>query len=166
MPLLAHLTDADIQRHVAGVPSTETDRHVRVCLNCAQRLGDAAQRIVRWERRGLLGRLVRIDSRQMIEELLAENGGRTEVARGVKAPQAAMCARSGHLEDRLPRVSESPGAGEHRLGERRRRSDAWNLVDYRASRKVEQRPAGGGVSYRQRASIAWWRRLNPKTHRP
>jgi hypothetical protein len=34
--LLAHLTEADIQRYVAGVPSTETDRHVRVCLNGAQ----------------------------------------------------------------------------------------------------------------------------------
>jgi hypothetical protein len=72
VPLLAHLTDADIQRYVAGVPRSETERHVRVCLNCAQRLGDAAQRVVRWERRGLLGRLVRIDSAQMIEELLAE----------------------------------------------------------------------------------------------
>jgi hypothetical protein len=72
VPLIAHLTDADIRRYVAGVPSAETDRHVRVCLNCAQRLGDAAQRAVRWERRGLLGRLVRIDPPQMIDELLAE----------------------------------------------------------------------------------------------
>jgi hypothetical protein len=71
VPLLAHLTGADIQRYVAGVPSMETERHVRVCLNCAQRLGDAAQRVVRWERRGPLGRLVRIDPPQMIEELLA-----------------------------------------------------------------------------------------------
>jgi hypothetical protein len=70
VPPLAHLTEADIQRYVAGVPSVETERHVRVCLNCAQRLGDAAQRVVRWERRGLLGRLVRIDPPQMIEELL------------------------------------------------------------------------------------------------
>jgi hypothetical protein len=70
VPPLAHLTDADIQRYVAGVPSVETERHVRVCLNCAQRLGDAAQRVVRWERRGPLGRLVRIDPPQMIEELL------------------------------------------------------------------------------------------------
>jgi DNA-binding transcriptional regulator PaaX len=72
VPLLAHLTDADIRRYVAGVPSAETGRHVRVCLNCAQRLGDAAQRVVRWERRGLLGRLVRIDPSQMVEELLTE----------------------------------------------------------------------------------------------
>jgi hypothetical protein len=74
MPALAHLTSADIQRYVAGIPSVETDRHVRVCLNCAQRLGDAAQRAVLWERRGLLGRLVRIEPSQMIDELLSEIG--------------------------------------------------------------------------------------------
>jgi hypothetical protein len=82
VPLLAHLTDADIQRYVAGVPSIETERHVRVCVNCAQRLGDAAQRVVRWERRGPLGRLVRIDPPQMIEELLArvEENSRSHAA--------------------------------------------------------------------------------------
>jgi len=36
------------------------------------RLADAAQSAVRWERRGLLGRLVRIDPSQEIDELLAE----------------------------------------------------------------------------------------------
>ena len=72
VPLLAHLTPADIRRYLAGVPSAETDQHVRVCVCCAQRLGDAAQRAFLWERRGLLGRLVRLDSSQMIDELLAE----------------------------------------------------------------------------------------------
>lgn len=72
MPLLGHLSERDIARYVAGVPSTETDRHVRVCLPCAQRLADAAQRVCRWERRGLLGRLVRIDPERMVDELLAE----------------------------------------------------------------------------------------------
>jgi hypothetical protein len=72
MPLLAHLSDEDIARYVAGCPSTETDRHVRVCLSCAQRLADAAQRVCRWERRGVLGRLVRVDPAQMIDELLVE----------------------------------------------------------------------------------------------
>jgi len=33
---------------------------------------DATQRAIRWERCGLLGRLVRVDSSQMIDELLAE----------------------------------------------------------------------------------------------
>jgi hypothetical protein len=72
VPLLVHLTGADIRRYVAGVPRAETDRHVRVCAYCAQRLGDTAQRAVWWERRGLLGRLVRVDPSQMIDELLTE----------------------------------------------------------------------------------------------
>ena len=70
--MLAHLSDEDIRRYVAGMSSMETERHVRLCIFCAQRLGDAAQRAVRWERRGILGRLVRIDYSQEIDELLAE----------------------------------------------------------------------------------------------
>jgi hypothetical protein len=72
VPFVAHLSEGDIARYVAGCPSIETDRHVRVCLSCAQRLADAAQRVCRWERRGLLGRLVRIDPARMVDELLAE----------------------------------------------------------------------------------------------
>jgi hypothetical protein len=68
----AHLTQADIRREVAGTPSTETHRHARVCVACAERLAEAALNAVRWERRGLLGRLVRIDVPQMVDELLAE----------------------------------------------------------------------------------------------
>ena len=70
--MLAHLSDEDVRRYVAGMSSVETERHVRLCIFCAQRLGDAAQRAVRWERRGVLGRLVRIDYSQEIDELLAE----------------------------------------------------------------------------------------------
>jgi hypothetical protein len=66
------LSEQDIARYVAGGPSIETDRHVRICLSCAQRLADASQRVYRWERRGVLGRLVRIDPAQMIDELLVE----------------------------------------------------------------------------------------------
>jgi hypothetical protein len=71
MPPLAHLSEADIGRYVAGIVSAE-ERHVRICVSCMHRLADAAQRAVRWEQRGLLGRLVRIDSSQVIDELLAE----------------------------------------------------------------------------------------------
>jgi hypothetical protein len=70
--LLAHLTDADIGRYVAGVPSAEADRHVRLCVYCAQQLAAAAMRAVWWERRGPLGRLVRIDNSQAVDELLTE----------------------------------------------------------------------------------------------
>jgi hypothetical protein len=72
MPLLAHLSEADIGRYVAGVASAETERHVRICVSCMLRLGDAGQRAVQWERRGFLGRLVRIDSSQVVDELVAE----------------------------------------------------------------------------------------------
>jgi hypothetical protein len=70
--LLAHLTEADIRRYVAGVPSAEADRHLRLCVCCAQRLADAAMRAVWWERRGPLGRLVRIENSRAVDQLLAE----------------------------------------------------------------------------------------------
>jgi hypothetical protein len=72
VPLLFHLTEADIRRYVAGRPSLETERHVRVCIFCMHRLSEAAVRETRWERRGLLGRLVRIDCSKEIDELVAE----------------------------------------------------------------------------------------------
>jgi hypothetical protein len=72
VPLLFHLSEADIRRYVAGRPSLQTERHVRVCLFCMHRLSDAAQRETRWERRGLLGRLVRVDCSQEIDKLVAE----------------------------------------------------------------------------------------------
>jgi hypothetical protein len=71
VPLLFHLSEADIRRYVAGRPSLETERHVRVCIFCMHRLSDAAMREARWERRGLLGRLVRVD-RSPVDELIKE----------------------------------------------------------------------------------------------
>jgi hypothetical protein len=68
----AHLADADIRRYVAGAVNPETDRHVRICVCCALRLADAAQHAVWWERRGFLGRLVRLDNSQALDELLSE----------------------------------------------------------------------------------------------
>ena len=72
MPLLAHLSDVDIRRYVAGAPSLETERHVRVCIWCMHRLADAAQRMVCWERVGPLQRLVKVDPSHEIDELLAQ----------------------------------------------------------------------------------------------
>jgi hypothetical protein len=69
---MAHLTEADMRRYVAGTGNVETARHVRVCPCCAQLLADVAQRNVAWERRGVLKRLVRVDPSQVIDELLAE----------------------------------------------------------------------------------------------
>lgn len=72
MPLVAHLSEADIRRYIAGKPNLQTERHVRLCNACMHRLAEAAQRMVGWERRGLLGRLVRIDYSQAVDELMAE----------------------------------------------------------------------------------------------
>jgi hypothetical protein len=72
MVLLAHMSDADIRRYLDGGGNERLERHVRVCVNCAQRLGAAAVSGDRWERRGLLGRLVRIDASRVVDELLAE----------------------------------------------------------------------------------------------
>lgn len=68
----AHLADIEIRRYVAGTVNPETERHVRICVCCALRLADAAQQGVWWERRGPLGRLVRMDASQAVDELLAE----------------------------------------------------------------------------------------------
>jgi hypothetical protein len=70
--LLVHLTDAELRRYVAGISDEQMERHVRLCLFCAQRLADAVVQHVRWERRGILGRLVRVEYAQEIDELLAE----------------------------------------------------------------------------------------------
>ena len=72
MQLLAHLSDADIRRYVAGDLDPEMERHIRICVCCALRLGVAAVQAVWWERRGPLRRLVRVDSSQVVDELLAE----------------------------------------------------------------------------------------------
>jgi hypothetical protein len=72
MPLLAHLTEADLRRYVAGARSLQTERHARVCIWCMHRLADAAMRVACWERRGPLQRLVKIDPAHEIDELLAQ----------------------------------------------------------------------------------------------
>jgi hypothetical protein len=72
VPLVSHLTEADIRRYVAGIRSEQTDRHVRLCISCMHRLAEAAQRETRWERRGPLRRLVRTQPSQTVEELMAE----------------------------------------------------------------------------------------------
>jgi hypothetical protein len=70
--LLSHLADADIRRYVTGTADPETERHVRVCVCCALRLADAAIHAYWWERRGPLGRLVRLNNTQAVDELLNE----------------------------------------------------------------------------------------------
>jgi hypothetical protein len=42
------------------------DAHVSICLACATALSERASAAYRWERRGLLGRLVRVESRDSV----------------------------------------------------------------------------------------------------
>jgi hypothetical protein len=72
MPFLGHLSELEIRRCLAGTVSLEAERHVEFCSWCAQRLADAGQHLFCWERRGLLGRLVRVDLAQEIERWLAQ----------------------------------------------------------------------------------------------
>ena len=72
MPYVSHLTEADIRRSVAGTASEQTERHVRLCIFCAHRLAEVAQRETHWERRGPLRRLVRIDPSRDVDELMIE----------------------------------------------------------------------------------------------
>jgi anti-sigma factor RsiW len=75
-----HLYDETLERYVAGdlPPQTLTavDAHVSNCLACAHTLAEAQNAAARWERRGLLGRLVRVDeppaAKVKVEERQAE----------------------------------------------------------------------------------------------
>jgi hypothetical protein len=72
VPWVPHLTKADIRSYIAGTGSLGADRHVRTCPYCALRAANATTDAVWWERRGPLGRLVRVDVSQEIDKLLAE----------------------------------------------------------------------------------------------
>jgi hypothetical protein len=72
MPFLGHLSELEIRRCVAGSVGLEAERHLCFCSWCMERLAEAGRHRFCWERRGLLGRLVRIDPAQEIDELLAQ----------------------------------------------------------------------------------------------
>jgi hypothetical protein len=65
-----HLTDAEIAALVDGRSLHDVEGHVRLCVNCALRLGEVAQQSFVWERRGLFGRLVRVEPAEIVERLL------------------------------------------------------------------------------------------------
>jgi hypothetical protein len=57
-----HVNAETLERHVAGeLPAATSDNvhaHISNCLFCAQTLAEQTVTATRWERRGLLGRLV------------------------------------------------------------------------------------------------------------
>jgi anti-sigma factor RsiW len=71
-----HLYDEILEQYVAGdlPPQTLTaiDAHVSNCLFCAHTLAEQSSAGARWERRGLLGRLVRVEELPAVEEAHVE----------------------------------------------------------------------------------------------
>jgi hypothetical protein len=75
-----HLYDDTLERYLArNLPQrtlSALDAHVSNCLFCAHALADRQALTARWERRGLLGRLVRVDETPVaavaVEEARAE----------------------------------------------------------------------------------------------
>jgi hypothetical protein len=58
--------DAYIDREVDGETLAEIDAHVSGCLACATALSERSSAADRWDRRGLLGRLVRVPPAERI----------------------------------------------------------------------------------------------------
>jgi hypothetical protein len=55
--------DRYLRRDLDPGALAELDAHVANCLPCSTMVAEAGRSTARWERRGLLGRLVRIDER-------------------------------------------------------------------------------------------------------
>jgi hypothetical protein len=77
-----HLYDETLDLYLARKLPQKTlsaiDVHVSNCLFCANAIADAQARTTRWERRGWLGRLVRLDETPVA-------AGRAEEARAEAA---------------------------------------------------------------------------------
>jgi len=76
MHLYDEMLDSYLARDLPPQTLSVIDAHVSNCLACAHALADAHNAAEHWERRGLLGRLVRVDGPSMakanVEERQAE----------------------------------------------------------------------------------------------
>ena len=61
MHVSTEVRDLYLARELPEPTLQAIDLHVSSCLSCAERLTDASLAAGRWERRGLLGRLVRVE---------------------------------------------------------------------------------------------------------
>jgi hypothetical protein len=61
MHLYGDILEHYVARELPPRTLTAIDSHVSNCLFCAHALADQASASAHWERRGLLGRLVRVD---------------------------------------------------------------------------------------------------------
>jgi hypothetical protein len=79
-----HLYDETLDRYLARDLHPETmsaiDAHVSNCLQCAHALADRHGETGRWERRGLLGRLVRVEEPVSVGAGVAGDERRAEAA--------------------------------------------------------------------------------------
>ena len=60
------IIDGYVNREIDGKTLARIDAHVSGCLACATTLSERASAADQWERRGLLGRLVRIERREAV----------------------------------------------------------------------------------------------------
>ena len=61
MHLYGEILERYLDRKLPGPTLSAIDAHVSNCLFCAHVLAEEASASTRWERRGLLGRLVRVE---------------------------------------------------------------------------------------------------------
>lgn len=61
MHIYGNLMQSYVERDLPGRQLAELDQHVSNCLSCAHALAGAGTETSDWERRGVLGRLVRVE---------------------------------------------------------------------------------------------------------
>jgi hypothetical protein len=67
MHLYGDILESYVARDLPPATLEAIDAHVSNCLFCAHTLADETAAWFHWERRGLLGRLVRMDARARLE---------------------------------------------------------------------------------------------------
>jgi hypothetical protein len=67
MHLYDEILDGYLARDLPQKSLAAIDAHVSNCLPCAHALAERSHRATRWERRGLLGRLVRVDEPAQVD---------------------------------------------------------------------------------------------------
>jgi len=69
MHIYGNLMQSYVKRDLPGRHLAALDAHVANCLSCAQVLAGQATATVEWERRGWLGRLVRVERPREVEHV-------------------------------------------------------------------------------------------------
>jgi hypothetical protein len=72
MHLYGNTLERYVKRELPGAHLAAIDAHVSNCLFCAHGLADEAVLSTSWERRGWLGRLVRVESQGVVDGVAEE----------------------------------------------------------------------------------------------